>query len=305
MRSSPDRLPSPKSSELLAPEVADRFGVIDLGYMFPVAAEKSIKKGDGTNEVGSLKNPEYTLGNHKERVISTNVIRPSVFDESGPQPVGSTCMSMMNEVKVRKTPCRPPKHAGFNLVHRIPARRRPKAANFIPTTPPVYFSGAAHMKCRTLFESLDTVFNVADHAPADSQARLIFKILKAFFEVIGLKGQISIKLDQEIPIVELDSFISLIKSLDNSAPCFSKPSVRAMNNPNPRILLSILINDAPSSVCRAIIYYDPFLWKNRLMDHALDSESYISLFVSNRTYDQIICGRFAHILILQRIQKLS
>src|ERR1700687_4254118 len=104
------------------------------------------------------------------------------------------------------------------------------------------------MKRGTRFEFLHAVFNVADGASANSQPRLLFKILKAFFEVIGLKGQVSIQLDEEIPIVELKRFVSLVKRLDHSAPCFSESPVRAVNNPNPRILLSVFIEDVPGFI---------------------------------------------------------
>jgi hypothetical protein len=51
---------------------------------------------------------------------------------------------------------------------------------------------------------------------------------------------------------------------------------------NPRIACSILFDNVPRFVGRSVIYDNPFLRNYGLMDHALDGESKISFFVTNR-----------------------
>ena len=68
-----------------------------------------------------------------------------------------------------------------------------------------------------------------------------------------------------------------------------------MNNPNPGILLRVLIDDASRLVRRAIIDDDPPFGKNRLMKHAVDGKSNICFFVANRAHDNIVCGQRHHI----------
>src|SRR5271165_865809 len=199
-------------------------------------------------------------------------------------------MSMMDDMKLLKTPGRPAQHAGLYLIHRIPAGRGPESANIVPTLPSVYFCCPPYVKRWALLEFFHTIFKVTDYASTDSQARLIRKYLEAALEIIRLKRQVSIQFDQKIPVLALERSISLIECLDDSATCLSKSAVRPVNDSNPGILLCIFVDDAPSFVRGAIIYNDPFLRKNRLMGHAIDCKAYVSLFVTDGAYNHIICA---------------
>jgi hypothetical protein len=98
--------------------------------------------------------------------------------------------------------------------------------------------------------------------------------------------------------VELNGLISLVERIHNTAASLSVSSVLAVNNPDPRILPSVSIDDAPRVVRGAIIYDDPFFGANCLTDHAVDGKSDISFFVANGTYDNIVCGQLTHIDIV-------
>ena len=47
----PDCLAPPKAAELLAAEEANRFKIINLGDLLQISAEKTIKQGNGTDDV--------------------------------------------------------------------------------------------------------------------------------------------------------------------------------------------------------------------------------------------------------------
>ena len=58
---SPNRLPAPESTELLATEIADGFRIIYLGDVFEVARDESVEEPERADDVRLLDKAEKTL----------------------------------------------------------------------------------------------------------------------------------------------------------------------------------------------------------------------------------------------------
>src|SRR5580704_8785841 len=84
---SPDTFSADKTPNLLSSKIGDCGAVIDLWDVGEISRNKSVHQADGADNV-RLPNQTYdALAQHKQRVIATDIIRPAVLDQSGPQSI--------------------------------------------------------------------------------------------------------------------------------------------------------------------------------------------------------------------------
>jgi hypothetical protein len=84
---SPDTFSADETPNLLSSKIGDCGAVIDLWDVGEISRNKSVHQPDGADNV-RLPNQTYdALAEHKQRVIATDIIRPAVFDQSGPKSI--------------------------------------------------------------------------------------------------------------------------------------------------------------------------------------------------------------------------
>jgi len=80
------------------------------------------------------------------------------------------------------------------------------------------------------------------------------EVSEAFFEIFGSETQISIELDDKIPVLALGSVVAVIECLHDAAAGLSKASVPAVNDPDPS---SQLYGDGLIAAIAARLFADP------------------------------------------------
>src|SRR5579864_7004376 len=196
-----------------------------------------------------MEDASQTLSQHEERMIPTHIIGPTVFHQSVPDPLGRPGVAMVLKVQFGKTSRLPIQHIRLHFVHGVPAWRRPKPTDCLPTFAPVDLCCAAHVERRTWFKSLNTVVYITDDAASNPKARIAPKMVDALLKIFRSKRQVAVHLDDEFPIITGERAVAIVKGFHNTTASLAEAAIAAMNCTNPRMLGSILVDDASGAIC--------------------------------------------------------
>lgn len=164
-------------------EEADGFVIVETRNAFEIASDIAVEEREGADEIRPAREAAKTFDGHEEGVIAANIIGAAVFNEAAPDAFRGAGVAVMNEVEVVEATCGPAETIGFDLVHGVPARGGPKAADGFPTFTAIDFRGASDVKGRATFEELCAILEVADHAAADAESGVVSEAAKTFFKV--------------------------------------------------------------------------------------------------------------------------
>src|ERR1700691_3631408 len=214
----PNTVATGEAIKLLTPKVGDGDGIINLRNSLQIAGHVSIHQSKGAQNRWLLPQTPQALSEHKERMVTADVVRSSILYQPTPQSVRFARRTMMNKMQVSKASRAPAKRVGLYLVHGVPARRRPEATDAIPTCLTIDLCSPANMKCGGLFHLLDAIGDVADHASANTKFRISIKLFEAALEIVRVEGKITVKFGHELPVAAGNCPIPVIKRIYNPAP---------------------------------------------------------------------------------------
>src|SRR5271169_2936601 len=186
---------------------------------------------------------------------------------------------MMNKMQISETSRAPAKRVRFHFIHGVPPRRWPEAATHFPATSTVDFCCASDVEYWSSLELLDPINNIADRPASNTELRVFGEVAKAPFKVVGIERQVSIKLNDELPIVTPQTVVPIVERFYHAASRLSKSAVLAMHAAYPTITRSVVINDPPRAVAGAVINDYPLGRKNRLTKHAFESITEVRFLV--------------------------
>src|SRR5579864_655678 len=149
----------------------------------------------------------------------------------------------MSDMEFAETAALPSQHIGLYFINRVPSRRLTQTADGFPTQPAVNLSRSADVKLRIYFyfgSALKIVINIPASNP---KARIRLKVCEAFFKVVGRKGQITVELYNEVPIIVLNCPVAIVKSFDYATAGFAGSSVRPGDQLNPWKQAGIVSDD--------------------------------------------------------------
>jgi len=108
---------------------------------------------------------------------------------------------MMLKMKAGKASRAPTQHVGFDFVHGVPSRSRPKPADRLPAGATIDFCRSTYVELWTKLDAFDAILDIANDAAADAKAGVALKVIEAFLEVIWLEGEIAVHLDDKLPVI--------------------------------------------------------------------------------------------------------
>jgi hypothetical protein len=116
------------------------------------------------------------------------------------------------------------------------------------------------MKTRILFRFQFAHDLMTDLSSTDSKFIVQAEVLEAFFEIVGVKGEIGIEFHKKIPLFALKGLVAFVERLHYTAARLAEASVLPMNDADPRMFRSVALNDLACMVTGSVIHYDPFRW---------------------------------------------
>src|ERR1700722_668994 len=136
---------------------------------------------------------------------------------------------MMDQVQIFEAHGGPAERISLYFIYRVPSRCGPEAPNPFPAAAPIYLGCTPYVKGWRLLKFFSTINQITDSSTADTKPRVVAKVAKAGFEVIGLEGQVAIELNYVIPVRCLQLQIGLVEGFDHAPPRFSKSSIVSMD----------------------------------------------------------------------------
>ena len=76
---------------------------------------------------------------------------------------------MMLKMETGEASCAPTQHVGFDLVHSVPPRSRPKPADRFPAAAAIDFCRSANVELRIRLNAFKAVLDVANDAATDTR----------------------------------------------------------------------------------------------------------------------------------------
>src|SRR5436190_5114380 len=151
-------------------------------------------------------------------MVSNYVAAEAVLYCVGPGAGGSPGESVMRDFEFWKSASIPTKHVGFHFVHRVPTGHLIKPSDAFPTSAPINLACAPHMEPRIGFHFQPVVHAMADNAATDAESWVVGKCGKAALEVVLWERNISVKLNDEVPVIRREMLIAFVKCFDDAAP---------------------------------------------------------------------------------------
>jgi len=290
----PNALSSSKPVELLLAQVRDSHRVVHLWNTLEIAGHISVHQSKRPQNRWLLYKAAKGLPQHEQGVIATDIVCAAVLYEAFPETVGLAGMAMMDKMQVSEAHCAPAEGIRFHFIHGIPAWRRPEPTDGLPAGPPIDLRRAPNMKPWSFLELLDSVDDIANRAAPDTQLWFFVELQDASFKIVRFERQVPIELNQKLPVFCLQMLIALIECFDDAPAWFSKSPILSMYTSNPGMSRGVLVNDAISTVRRAVVHNDPLDRKNRLAEHTLESLAKVSLFVPDWSNDDILRSLIYH-----------
>src|SRR5262249_38296073 len=138
----------------------------------------------------------------------------------------------------------------LDLVQGVPARCAYEPADSFPGCAPVNLRGTAHMKggvARGIFDALAVDLAIDSSSP-NAQLGVSGEVSEGVLEVVLLKGQVAVELDEEVPRIRPGKIVAIIEGFDDAAACFAKAAVLTMHGLDPCVLLRSRVDEEGSLV---------------------------------------------------------